>query len=125
VYKRGLPPLGGGEVVFKCEGIAKELKPAEMVEWGKIKRVRGVAYTARCGPMLGNRAISSARGPDSHLVTLPTFFPSSFLLNPFHFPVFVVLKSAPCILCAPGVFNKFLPDVYIHADNFKGSEAGL
>jgi RNA 3'-terminal phosphate cyclase-like protein len=124
VYKRGLPPLGGGEVVFKCEGIAKELKPAEMVEWGKIKRVRGVAYTARCGPMLGNRAISSARGPDSHLITSLPFSHICFL-NPFYFLISVVLGSAMCILCAPGVFNKFLPDVYIHADNFKGSEAGL
>jgi hypothetical protein len=111
-------------VVFKCEGIAKELKPAEMLEWGKIKRVRGVAYTARCGPMLGNRAISSARGDLSpHLKHPPSLYTLPFLSLLFlRNCCFQTNHLTPC---APGVFNKFLPDVYIHADNFKGSEAGL
>jgi len=42
--------------------VAKELKPCTLVDQGKIKRVRGVAYTAKCGPMLGNRVISGVRG---------------------------------------------------------------
>jgi len=62
VKRRGLSPLGGGEVWFKVDGVAKALRPCTMVEQGKIKRIRGVAYTARCGPMLGNRVISGARG---------------------------------------------------------------
>lgn len=82
--RRGLPPLGGGLVIFKCSGIAKDLKPTNMIDTGKVKRIRGVAYTARCGPMLGNRAITSARGE----------------------------------------FNNFIPDVYIHADHYKGKDAG-
>jgi len=85
VKKRGLAPLGGGEVWFKVDGVAKSLHPCTMIEQGKIKRVRGMAYTARCGPMLGNRVIGGVRG----------------------------------------VFNDFIPDVYVHSDHCKGSEAGL
>lgn len=62
VKKRGLSPLGGGEVWFKLDGVAKALQPCTLVDQGKIKRVRGVAYTAKCGPMLGNRVISGVRG---------------------------------------------------------------
>ncbi|CAG8492700.1 11134_t:CDS:2, partial [Scutellospora calospora] len=42
ILKRGAPPLGGGEVNFKCP-IVKALKPMQFTDEGRIKRIRGVA----------------------------------------------------------------------------------
>lgn len=42
VVKRGAPPRGGGEVVFRCPCI-RELKPIDLTEEGFVKRIRGVA----------------------------------------------------------------------------------
>jgi RNA 3'-terminal phosphate cyclase-like protein len=43
IKKRGSPPLGGGEVLFLCP-IVKQVKTLNFVEFGKIKRIRGIAY---------------------------------------------------------------------------------
>lgn len=82
--RRGAAPLGGGMVYITIPTISS-LKPVYSIDTGKIKRIRGVAFTARCSPMFGNRIIEAARG----------------------------------------VLNNFLPDVYIHADHYKGKDAGL
>jgi RNA 3'-terminal phosphate cyclase-like protein len=60
ITKRGAPPLGGGEVHFKC-CVVKQLKSVNLVKPGKIKRVRGVAYTTKVNPMIATRVVSSAR----------------------------------------------------------------
>lgn len=44
VVRRGAPPRGGGQVVFDCP-IVKKLKCVQLTEMGRIRRVRGVAYT--------------------------------------------------------------------------------
>ncbi|CAG8455460.1 7422_t:CDS:2 [Cetraspora pellucida] len=42
ISKRGAPPLGGGEVNFKCP-VVKSLKPIQFTDEGRIKRIRGIA----------------------------------------------------------------------------------
>lgn len=42
ITKRGAPPLGGGEVSFKCP-VLQELKAVQLTEEGKIRRIRGIA----------------------------------------------------------------------------------
>uniref|UniRef100_A0A7S1IWZ8 RNA 3'-terminal-phosphate cyclase (ATP) n=1 Tax=Eutreptiella gymnastica TaxID=73025 RepID=A0A7S1IWZ8_9EUGL len=61
ILRRGAPPLGGGRVSFVCSPVRK-LQAIELVEEGKIKRIRGLAYSARISPDLANRMVHSAKG---------------------------------------------------------------
>lgn len=58
--KRGAPPKGGGLVLFSCP-VVREMKPIHLLDEGYIKRVRGVAYTAKVSPQVGNRMVDGAR----------------------------------------------------------------
>ncbi|CAG0878705.1 unnamed protein product [Darwinula stevensoni] len=60
VNRRGLPPDGGGEVVFMCP-VARFVKPIQLTDPGKIKRIRGMAYGSHVSPSLVNRAVESAK----------------------------------------------------------------
>ena len=42
IVRRGAPPLGGGQVEFKC-GIVKTLTPIMLLDEGLIRRIRGIA----------------------------------------------------------------------------------
>uniref|UniRef100_A0AAX7TD01 RNA 3'-terminal phosphate cyclase-like protein n=1 Tax=Astatotilapia calliptera TaxID=8154 RepID=A0AAX7TD01_ASTCA len=74
VVKRGMAPGGGGEVVFTCP-VRKTVRPVQLTDPGKIKRIRGVAYSVRVSPQMGNRIVESARGilnqflPDIYIYT--------------------------------------------------------
>ncbi|ETW00577.1 18S rRNA biogenesis protein RCL1 [Aphanomyces invadans] len=61
VKKRGAPPLGGGEVLFRCPTV-RQLKSVHLVEEGFIKRIRGVAYCTRVSPQTSNRIVDTSRG---------------------------------------------------------------
>ncbi|KAG7177397.1 RNA 3'-terminal phosphate cyclase-like 3 [Homarus americanus] len=61
MIKRGLPPSGGGVVTFTCP-VRRTLKPFQWEESGKIKRIRGVAYTSRVTPTVANRMLDAAKG---------------------------------------------------------------
>lgn len=62
VVRRGAAPLGGGEVVFTCP-IVKEIgEPLEMVDVGKIKRVRGTVVSCKIPPSSAARVAHSAKG---------------------------------------------------------------
>ncbi|CAK8985265.1 unnamed protein product [Durusdinium trenchii] len=61
ILKRGAPPLGGGEVIFSCP-IVKAIQPIELLNEGKVKRVRGVAYTTKVSPQFAARMVDAARG---------------------------------------------------------------
>lgn len=61
ISKRGAAPGGGGEVTFSCP-IVKKIEPVEVLDEGKIKRVRGVAYSARVSPQFSARVVDAARG---------------------------------------------------------------
>lgn len=61
VKQRGLAPLGGGEVVFKCP-VRKNMRAIQFVQPGMVKRIRGTVYAAKVSPALANRTIESAKG---------------------------------------------------------------
>lgn len=61
VISRGVKPNGGGCVSFKCP-IRRVLKPIQMVEQGKVKRIRGVAFATRVSPQMANRMVEVAKG---------------------------------------------------------------
>ncbi|XP_003472236.1 RNA 3'-terminal phosphate cyclase-like protein isoform X4 [Cavia porcellus] len=74
IVRRGMPPGGGGEVFFSCP-VRKVLKPIQLTDPGKIKRIRGMAYSVRVSPQMANRIVDSARSilnkfiPDIYIYT--------------------------------------------------------
>ncbi|KAJ8017465.1 putative RNA 3'-terminal phosphate cyclase-like protein [Holothuria leucospilota] len=60
VSKRGSPPHGGGEVIFKCP-VCRNLRPLQFVKAGKVKRIRGVVFSTRVSPAFVNRLVEGAR----------------------------------------------------------------
>merc|ERR1712224_316358 len=54
-------PGGGGEVMLSCP-ILKSVQPVELLDEGKVKRVRGIAYTTRVSPQFAARMVDAARG---------------------------------------------------------------
>ncbi|CAH4028201.1 unnamed protein product [Pieris brassicae] len=61
VIRRGAPPLGGGEIVFKCP-VRRHLRPLQWSKWGLVKRIRGVVYALRVSPTMANRVVDAAKG---------------------------------------------------------------
>lgn len=61
IKSRGAPPQGGGEVVLTVP-VVRELAPVDMTDFGLVKRIRGVAFTAKVSPQVSNRLVESARG---------------------------------------------------------------
>merc|ERR1712232_660595 len=61
ITKRGALPGGGGEVTLSCPTL-KKIDPVEFLDEGKVKRVRGVAYTTRVSPQFAARMVDAARG---------------------------------------------------------------
>ncbi|KAL0965851.1 hypothetical protein UPYG_G00286580 [Umbra pygmaea] len=74
VVKRGMAPGGGGEVLFTCP-VRKTLISVSLTDPGKIKRIRGIAYSVRVSPQMANRIVESARSilnkfiPDIYIYT--------------------------------------------------------
>ncbi|KAF2978167.1 hypothetical protein EK904_007298 [Melospiza melodia maxima] len=74
INRRGMPPKGGGEILFSCP-VRKVLQPVQFTDPGKIKRIRGTAYSVRVSPQMANRMVESARGilnkflPDIYIYT--------------------------------------------------------
>lgn len=60
VTKRGLYPLGKGEVEFSCP-VLRKVNPVQLVEEGRVKRVRGLAFTSQVSPQFAVRMIDRAR----------------------------------------------------------------
>jgi len=61
IKKRGVAPGGGGLVVFRCP-VKKSVRSVQVLEQGKIKRIRGVAWAVRVSPSLVNRLVETAKG---------------------------------------------------------------
>lgn len=61
VLKRGLYPKGGGEIKVFIPHV-KELGSVSFTDEGKIKKVRGIAYSCNVNPTLATRMIETARG---------------------------------------------------------------
>ena len=60
VEKRGIAPGGGGQVRFSCP-VRKTLRSVQMTNQGKIKRIRGVAWSTGVSPSFPNEIIESAK----------------------------------------------------------------
>lgn len=61
VLQRGCTPLGGGEVWVNVP-IIKALPNISLKEEGMVKRIRGIAFSARVSPQSCNRMVDGARG---------------------------------------------------------------
>ncbi|XP_071445660.1 RNA 3'-terminal phosphate cyclase-like protein [Hetaerina americana] len=60
VVKRALNPNADGEVIFKCP-ISRKLKPVQITKQGKVKRIRGIAFTTKVSPAIGHRMVFEAK----------------------------------------------------------------
>lgn len=58
--RRGVPPLGGGEVLFSCP-IIPRVRPVNLMEEGRIRRVRGVAFTNGVTPQFANQVVEKVK----------------------------------------------------------------
>lgn len=61
ILKRGILPNGEGEIYFKIP-IITGLSPFDWINEGKIKRVRGVAFTSKLPSIFTTQMIDSCRG---------------------------------------------------------------
>lgn len=61
LVRRGVPPLGGGEVVLDVPCV-RCLPPLTLLDEGAVRRVRGVAFAARVAPAAAARAVDGCRG---------------------------------------------------------------
>lgn len=62
VSRRGAYPRGGGEVLFHCPIVKYELHSINLLDLGKIKRIRGVAISCRISPSSPSRVAYAAKG---------------------------------------------------------------
>lgn len=58
--QKGMPPLGGGQVQFSSQNV-RELTPIQVQEQGKVKKIRGIAYSARVTPQTSNRIVDATK----------------------------------------------------------------
>jgi len=72
IQRRGATPNGGGEIIFKCP-VVRTLKPFQFLDTGKIQKIRGVAYSTRVSPQIGNRVVEAAKE------ALTAFTPNVFI----------------------------------------------
>lgn len=74
IISRGMAPDGGGEVFFSCP-VINNIRPIDFVDSGKIKRIRGVAYSCRVSPAMASRMVDISKGillqflPDVYIYT--------------------------------------------------------
>lgn len=61
VERRGVAPLGGGRVRLRAP-VCRVLRPVRLLKPGKVKRVRGWAFTVRVSPTVANRVVAAAKG---------------------------------------------------------------
>ena len=99
IKKRGSAPLGGGEVQFLCP-IVKQVRTLNFVDPGKIKRFRGIAYVLPCSVLL------LVSPPCSHAVRVSPQF------------------SNRMIEASRSVLNRYIPDIYLYSDVYKGEDSG-
>uniref|UniRef100_A0A069DTM7 Putative rna 3'-terminal phosphate cyclase n=1 Tax=Panstrongylus megistus TaxID=65343 RepID=A0A069DTM7_9HEMI len=77
IKKRGVEPEGGGEIYFHCPKV--KLKAAQLKNVGKVKRIRGTAFSLRVSPAMAVRFIESSKG--ELLKFLPDVFISTDALK--------------------------------------------
>jgi|ERR1712216_234572 len=110
IKKRGAPPEGGGEVLLKCP-VVKELKPINLIVDSKVRRIRGIAYSAGVSAQMSNRLVDAAKA------ILTQFTGDAYIYTDHHtgysagkspgFGLSLVAETAKgCHLSAEGVGSK-------------------
>lgn len=95
-------PSGGGEVEFLCP-VVKQVKTINFIDPGKINRIRGIA----CVPCFFISVdLSDQLGLHRHAVRVSPQF------------------SNRMIEASRSVLNRYIPDVYLYSDVYKGEESG-
>lgn len=61
ISRRGALPDGGGQIELRCP-VVRRLSSVDLIDEGKVKRVRGVAFATRVAPHVANRMVETARG---------------------------------------------------------------
>lgn len=61
IKRRGLQPNGGGEVKFTCP-VQNKFRPIQNIDFGLVKRVRGIVYVCRASPTFADRTIQACKG---------------------------------------------------------------
>ncbi|MCL7032970.1 hypothetical protein MKW94_027242 [Papaver nudicaule] len=75
IVSRGVPPLGGGEVILKVPMVESSLSAVQWTDEGMVKRIRGTTFSTRVTTQFENTMIHAARGifnrllPDVHIFT--------------------------------------------------------
>ncbi|PIN10061.1 RNA 3'-terminal phosphate cyclase [Handroanthus impetiginosus] len=75
IESRGVPPLGGGEVILSVPVVQDSLKAITWIDEGMVKRIRGVTFSTKVSVQFENAMIHAARGifnrllPDVHIFT--------------------------------------------------------
>lgn len=131
VLKRGMKPLGGGEISFKMSPV-KKLKTLQLSNHGMIKRIRGVVYACKVSPTFANRTVEASKGimlnflPDVYIHTDQNKGKLSGLSSGFGINLSAettenVIYSAECVSTTQGTLpedlgiecaNKLLDEVY-------------
>ncbi|KAL5965392.1 RNA 3'-terminal phosphate cyclase-like protein [Taenia solium] len=60
IKKRGVPPKGGGEIIFTSKP-ASFLSPVQLITPGKVYRIRGVSWTCRVSPAIALQLMHGAK----------------------------------------------------------------
>ncbi|KAL5106487.1 hypothetical protein TcWFU_010536 [Taenia crassiceps] len=60
IKKRGVPPKGGGRIIFTSKP-AGSLSPIQLTAPGKVYRVRGVSWTCRVSPGIASQLMRGAK----------------------------------------------------------------
>ncbi|KAL2934484.1 putative RNA 3'-terminal phosphate cyclase-like protein [Bienertia sinuspersici] len=68
IESRGVPPLGGGEVVLSVPIVHSSLTPVNWIDEGMVKRIRGVSFSTRVPVQHENSIRIAARGIFNHLL---------------------------------------------------------
>ncbi|KAJ0976476.1 hypothetical protein J5N97_018441 [Dioscorea zingiberensis] len=121
IESRGAPPLGGGEVVLDLPIVHDSLKATTWVDEGMVKSIRGVTFSTRVSPQMGNRMVYAARGifnrfiPDVHIFTDHRSGPSGGN-SPGYGLSLVAETTTGCLISADSAV------CYSHGDNMDAIE---
>jgi RNA 3'-terminal phosphate cyclase-like protein len=67
IRKRGVYPLAGGMVRFKCP-IVLFMNNFDWTDEGKVKRIRGLAFTSKISTAMSTRMIDASRGAFNNFI---------------------------------------------------------
>ncbi|KAL8611450.1 hypothetical protein ACOMHN_014505 [Nucella lapillus] len=72
ILQRAVAPEGGGKVLFRCP-CRQKLRPLQFLQAGKVKRIRGIAWSVRVSPTTCHRMVEAAKA------TLTSLIPDVFI----------------------------------------------